>query len=294
VKPFEVYNPLAGRWFVLHWWTNSERGHLAFASTGEALKHVAAGIFKENPDAVVKAIIEIEVVAPTDRMSEIAEKHDVREKADALYYDVFGRLAEARDAGKKLPPQFVKCAKYEPHEGVDKDEWAASKHYGCNNCHNGICMVGMTKGDLYAKYHDEWVETYAKQRHVSRKGHPERMPSKAEKAVDGEKLWFAHANFGHHAGGVELHEVDLSEGDPEEEWTCRPKCLTTDTLFFFRLIDKVTGPIADDINATIKAAKAVAKEEDRQREAKRKKEHEEEVAQRVRSVIDFFARPRQA
>lgn len=159
MKPFEVWNPFSGRWFVFHWWTDHDRGHLAFASTEDGLLDVATNVFQKEPYAECKGVLEIEVVAPSDLMSQIANKHDLEEEVMHFSYEIFGQLAYARDAGKTLPSMFVTCPKYQPEEDVTDDDWAREKHYGCQNCMNGISLVGMTKVELHARFYDDWEKT---------------------------------------------------------------------------------------------------------------------------------------
>jgi hypothetical protein len=288
VKPFEVYNPISGRWFILHWWTDEDRGHLAFASTEDGLRKVAAGVFKKAPYAEVKTILEIEAVGPSDKISRMAAEHDAREQVDNFYHEIIAPLTEAIKAGKSLPAPFTTCDKYEPSEDVEIDEWSKERHYGCRNCEYMVRHVGMTKGDLYAKFHDAWVAANPKPVYVAspRNGEPVRTVSKAEKASDDEPLWFAYANFGPHAGGVELRELNLADSDEY-----RPQCLSTSTLFFYRLIRVVE---ADTVIAMAKDAKHVAQEASRRRDRANKKKYEAEAARKIASAIEFFHRAGQS
>lgn len=286
----KVWNPISGRWFILHWWTDDDRGHLAFASTEESLRAVAKDVFTKEPHAKCKALLEIEAVAPSDRMSRMAAEHDLREAIQTFCYGVFAQLAEARDAGKALPPMFEPCGKYEPDEDGKDDDWERRNHYSCKKCClNAIRLVGMTKGDLYAQFHEGWDLVTRPPRRGASKGpkQHERAESNAVKASDGEPLWFAHANFGPHAGGVELHEVDLTEG---EEY--RPKGLSGDTLFFFRLLRRVEGELLDEVVSASKAAMHAWEEERERSEAANKKERRAEKKQRMDAVLDLFNRGR--
>ena len=287
MKPFEVWNPFSGRWFVFHWWTDHDRGHLAFASTEDGLLDVATNVFQKEPYAECKGVLEIEVVAPSDLMSQIANKHDLEEEVMHFSYEIFGQLAYARDAGKTLPSMFVTCPKYQPEEDVTDDDWAREKHYGCQNCMNGISLVGMTKVELHARFYDDWEKTKEDRTRHRRSDPPQlkRAPSTAPKASDDDTLWYARANFGHHAGGVELHEVDLAESDAH-----RPGCLTKDTLFFYRRIREIgTGEkLADAIGTMSAAFRRVSEEESERRDNLRRQEREREQEERDNAIIDFF------
>lgn len=284
MKPFEVWNPIGGRWFILHWWTDEERGHVAFGKTEADLLKVAEGILKKKPHATMKQVLEIEIVSPPDSFIELAEMHDRREATENFYIEMVSRMAEAAKAGRTLPPPFEACEKYESEKADrDVDEWEREGHYGCKNCEFRVCLVGMTKGDLFAKYHDAWVAAQAPRKEISRrKGEPRRMPSTAEKASDDEALWYAGADFGHHCGGVILKEVDLTEGDDY-----RPGGLGNSTLFFFRNLRKVDS-LLEDIEKMSEGVRAVLEEEERRRKEKGKKHREQEASRRLDEVIDFF------
>lgn len=289
MKPFEVWNPFSGRWFILHWWTDADRGHLAFASTEDSLLNMADSVFKKEPHAECKGIFEIEIVGPSDRMNQIAAKYDLEEEIQTFTFEVFAQLSEAKEAGKTLPSMFLPCSKYEPEEGVTEDDWAIQRHYECKNCLDGISLVGMTRADLHARFHADWKETKEyKSRHpklARERPLPQRAPSTAPKASDDEPLRFAHADFGHHAGGVELHEVDLAESDDY-----RPKCLARETLFFYRFIRdlRLDTQIGEQIAKMSAVAKLAWEEESERRDAARREERERERAQRIDDVIDFF------
>jgi hypothetical protein len=287
VKPFEVYNPSAGRTFMLHWWTEHDRGHVAFASTRQALLDVARGVFEMEPNAKTKAILEIEFVAPSDRMNQIAAKYDYQDRVESLFHDFMSRITEAASAGLAVPPPFYVCEKYEPEEEAkEDDDWMEDCHYSCTNCTSKIRLVGMTKEDLYVNFYDDWSATKPHENYPKRKGQPSRVVSCARKASDDEPLWYARANFGHHQGGVELHEVSLA--DVEED---RPSCLVESTLFFFRLLEPVDSALVQQVSSISEAAQLTKKADDERREDVRRKAMKNERISRIVVALDFFNRP---
>ena len=287
MKPFEVYNPSAGRTFMLHWWTEHDRGHVAFASTPQALLDVAKGVFKKEPSAKTKAILEIEFVAPSDRMNEIAAKYDQQDRVESLFHDFMSRMTEAASAGLAVPPPFYVCEKYEPEQEAEEDgDWMEDCHYSCINCTSKIRLVGMTKEDLYENFYDDWSATNPRENYSKKKGQPSRVVSNAEKASDSEPLWYARANFGHHQGGVELHEVDLTGCESD-----RPSCLIERTLFFFRLLDPVDSTLTQQVSAISEAAWLADQQDEKNREDKQRKVIKNERFTRIAVALDFFNRP---
>lgn len=266
----------------MHWWTDSERGHLAFAASPSDLLVTARAVFGEHPYAEVKTVLEVEVVAPTARMCHLAAYHDRVEAVDSFYYEVLSAVQRVMEAGRKLPAPFAQCSEYAPGEDTTVDEWTAERHYGCENCLGRVKLVGMIKDGLYAEYFDRWRAAHPRHEYKPRKGTPQRVPSTADQAADQDELWYARGNFGDHAGGVELHEVDLSRA-----LECRPSCLGESTLFFFRPLDRPEGLLAEVremAREAQRAHRAVRKAEERARNKEREVEERAEVA----ATVAFF------
>lgn len=279
-----VWNHMSGRWLVLHWWTDDERGHLVFAKNEKSLRHLASAVFSKHTDAEVRAVLHIELVAPSDKMVALAREHDEIEKADTFFFEVTSQLRMILEAGKPLPPPFAICDRYVSSD-PDEEPTASNVegHYDCVNCEYSF-VLGMTKRELYARYHERWNKIFHKPQRPFKPSRPEpkRVESRAPKAADDEPLWFALANFGHHAGGVELHEVDLS--DP----SYRPRCLSSEALFFFRLLD-TDDLLMEELAAKVKDAADREREVCERRDAERKRAREAEEAQRIEQVIAFFS-----
>ncbi len=201
--PLKVYNPIAGRWFILHWWTDHDRGHLTFAKTVDELRTSARSVFTKEPYAECKGIYEIEMVGPSEKMHRLSDKHDRIQTVDTFYYEIANRVGEVIKSGKKPPPPFEVCKVFEPKDEEDqaKDEWAGERHYDCKNCDMKLKM-GMTRDELYTKYAERWQKANPPYKHKPSPKVPQRSLSLAPPAADDEKLWFAYGNFGHHAGGV--------------------------------------------------------------------------------------------
>lgn len=282
MKSFEVYNPSAGRWLILHWWTDHERGHLAFARTQAGLLRTAAIILREEPHATMKEVLEIEMVAPSDAMVELAARHDRWDAIEDFCRFIVSRLTEAREAGQALPPPFSLCDSYESENPDEDQEWAKERHYDCKHCMDGL-RLSMSKEDFFDRYSSEWERTFPpRSRHVDKR-QPVRKPSKAMKAFPGEKLWYARSDFGHHRNGIVLEEVILLESEEH-----RPACLTGSTLFFFRILENRTDIWAGELVAMSDAALLRFEEEKAKRDAEFHRSRENESSLRVSEVVSFF------
>jgi hypothetical protein len=274
-----VFYPGGGRRFMLHWWTYDERGHLVLAPTESGLQAVAARVFQKHPDAEIKAFAEIDIVGPSAHHCALAELHDARDRIATFHHELVWRLREAVTAGRDLPAPFAVCTNYEPEEedeGVGDEAWARETHNGCRHCKERIRLVGLTPSDLYAQYHAAWYAANPSRAHEDRR----LVPSRAPAADNHEPLWYASADFGHHSGGVVLHEAKLDEAE-----VYRPSCLSDRVMFFFRRLRDL------DSSAMQKAlddASATRKRRHEARERERVEEHEREERRRIDSTLGFF------
>lgn len=283
---FKVYNPSAGRWFILHWWTDHDRGHVSFAKTVDELKEVARRVFTKEPEAQNRGLYEIEMVGPPPRVEELAAKHDRTEKVDQFYYEVAARMSELIEHKRKLPAPFEQCLKFEPENSENgRDGWAGERHYDCKNCSMRLKM-NVTREEFYVQYADRWYDLHPPFKSKPSPKMPKRVPSLAAPARDDEEIWFAYGNFGHHAGGIELEKVDLKDGEDY-----RKHCCGDQALFFYRLIGRVAKanlPAAIEISKIISDVKAADKKATKEDQAKRKADRRAEEQKRIRETVEFF------
>lgn len=282
----KVYNSSSGRWFLLHWWTDKDRGHLTFSRTVEGLKRGAVAVFESKPWAESRGIYEIEMVGPSPKMELLAAKHDRKEEVDRFYYEMAARMSELVRAKEKLPLPFERCRKYEPEDQPSDvtEKWVREQHYSCKNCERRLRLVGMTREELYEKYAASWAALHPPYEPRFNQEAPRPEASMADPAGDDERIWFAYGDFGHHAGGVELREVDLTGA---EEY--RPPALSGQVLFYYRRIRKVGAIESAGITAAISEAKAADKERRAAAKARAGAEQREEIQKRQQETLDFFA-----
>lgn len=71
-----VYLPLAGQFYLLHWWSYDERGHIILAPSEQSLLHTAKQVFEKHPwkDVEVKDAYLIELAAPSEKMKKEEEQ----------------------------------------------------------------------------------------------------------------------------------------------------------------------------------------------------------------------------
>ena len=282
-----VYYPSGGRLLLLHWWTYNERGHVVLAPTERSLRAAAQRVFDEHSDAEIKAYCEIEVVAPSARMCILAAEHTLRETIDSFHGEVVFRVREAVGAGRALPPQFALCTGYQSVEEQDDEtgagqKWAAETHYDCRHCRETIVLVGMTPAQLYARYHAAWRKVHPKPKHRD----PKHVLSRATSARDGEPLWIACAQFGHHSSGIALDEVDW-----EAMKLHRTSALSDRVLFFFRR-GRDLDPTA--LQESLDQVKDAAEARHTRHEQERRDEFERDTRERIETTIAFFGGPSDA
>jgi hypothetical protein len=282
-----VYYPRGGVLQMLYWWTQHERGHLVLAPTEQGTRAIARRVFEEHPDAEIRAYCEIEVVGPPRRLHVLAESHALREAIDMFHREVVSLMRDAVKEGRSLPPPFEVCERYEidkdeeDDETGSADEWSRSVHYGCKHCMETIRMVGLTPAELWALHHEAWQKLpFAWKRGTARRD-LKRQPHRGPAGVDGEPLWSACAEFGDHAAGIALAEVDW-EG--VEQYSV--SCLTDRLLFFFRRGPELDpGPLQQMLDEEKARWKALREQQEQQRMAER----EQEDRQRLDEGLSFFA-----
>lgn len=274
-----VYYPHGGHYYILHWWTYNERGHVAIGTSEDNVSSIAARVFERHPDAEIRAYLEIEIVGPSNLLCTLAKEHALKEEIDIFHKDVVYRLHDVIEAGESLPPQFTLCDKYEPEDEsgmLSDDEWGKNEHHSCKNCTATIKMVDMTQAQLFQKYNEGWrklypVLSYNDKRHVISRA---RCPS------DDEKLWFANAAFGHHSSGISLEPVDL-----EQAKSYRPAYLSDTVLFFYRKIRELDPA---KLQAMLDQQKNLVKEKQEQREKERVTRHQMDSKAKIEATISFF------
>jgi len=279
-----VYYLFGGRTFLLHWWTYDDRGHLVLAPTERGLVAVAKRVFAEHPDAEIRAYCEIDIVGPSKRLQALAADQAMRERVGAFHHEVVSHMRDAVEAGRTLPPIFESCSTYEPGEEEHAaDEVFRGMHYGCRHCLQTIRLVGLTPGDLYARYHDAWRVEHPLD-HLSRY-EVMSSPSRAGLARDDEKLWYARAAFGHHSAGIALDEVDVEEPDTLSDGGY--SCLSGDALFFFRRLRDLDASL---LQAALDEAKALDEARRAERKATSVAERKREEHKQLDATIAFFTR----
>jgi len=281
----KVYYPLGGRTFLLHWYTYSDRGHVVLSRTEAGLRAVAERVFMENPDAEIKELCEIDVVAPSKHLIRLAEKNAANTAVQEFYEEVMYRLHEAVKAGRKLPAPFEPCTTYEPEEDGDEsseskyeevNSWAIESHYGCKHCKAGIKLVGTTPSALYERYYGPWAAKHPRPLSEERG----RVPSRAEPWDDEPILWYASADFGHHAKGVTLSEVNLEDADGY-----KPGYFSDRLMFFFVQVRAVDP---EPFQAMLAEKAELSKKRQAEHEEERRREFEAEKRKNDDDILSLF------
>lgn len=281
--PLKVYYPLGGRTFMLHWWTQDDRGHLVLSRTEKAVHEVAQHVFEKNPDAEIKVFSEINIVGPSEQLLALAAEHLRREKITHFHGEMMWRIREVAEEGETLPAPFAPCSGYEPQEPEESDDdqgrrdynqSCRDKHYGCKHCQDKIQLVNMTPDELYARYHDAWERLHPIERHED----PRRVPSRAPPYDHGRPLWYAVADFGHHSSGIDLNKADF-----EQDY--RPAFLSDRLMFLF---ERVRDLDTSRLSAMLDVERQASEKFFAEKQAQRISESAEAYQQRIREMIAFF------
>lgn len=279
MEPLRVYYPLGGRVLLLHWWTDDDRGHVVLAPSERALLATAKRVFDANPEAGIRFYADVEIVAPSKSICEQIARRERERTIGSFKYEMTGRMFEAAEAGHALPWPFAMCLAYDRYpsrsatrltmdpEVIEHDK---STHYACRNCTNQIALA-MSPEEFYERYAPGWCAHDPG--YQPPPPDPRRAPSRGRVANDGEELYAAVADFGHHAEGVVLTDAE-AELDPAR------------ILFFYSLIVKrdcaPLQAMLDNALAATKAARA-------QKSSRWKEERERETRERIERDVAFFA-----
>jgi hypothetical protein len=239
IEPLKVYYPYGGHKFLLKWYEHDEGNNIILASSEQGIKEIVQRIVYKYPDMEVRDFCEIEIVAPSNHLSEIAAEYKTQGRIAEFHRAMIGYLHELIRNNVPLPSPFAICSNYESSEDFaeerdsdhETDTWAREEHYDCRNCKNKIQMGGMTPKQLYEQYAEQW---YAK--HPIRDYTNERwVVSQAEPAKDDEPLWSVVTSFGHHSDGLVLEEVNVEKAlEESHKYIC-----DNGALFFFRRLKDI-------------------------------------------------------
>lgn len=272
--PQQVYYPLGGKKFLLHWWSYYERGNIILSDSEQSLDVVARKVFHEHPDAEIKGFYEIEIVAPTERMQEFRKTNDLDKTISMFHSEMVFRLKDLVKAGHGLPSGFEICPGFKPEEGVESSNWDEEYHFNCLNCTDTIKLVDMTKKDLYDKYYEDWEKVFPHKGWID----PKLVNNRANLAKNESNLFEAVANFGHHSSGIDLVEIDFENIE---------SYLNDRILFFFHRIREIDS---SELQKVLTESNLAMKKENEEREENRIKEYEREDKEKIDAVIAFFAK----
>lgn len=214
--PLKVIYPYGGQHYALYWWTYDERGHIAIARSERSLLRTAEAIFDKHPDAEIKQMLLIDIVAPSDRMCQEAVEASYKNKVFHFHSEITSRIKELLEKNIDIDSKFfAKCEVYQPDDPeYETEEYNKNYHYECKNCRNCIRLIGITPNELYDRFNVQWKELSESENLYVLKYRPTifeklEMYSRADKAQDDEILWAASPNFGHHSDG--LYPVEITE-----------------------------------------------------------------------------------
>ena len=266
-----VSYPYGGKKVLLQWNTFNEGNNLILASCEQNMLGIIQRVFYRYPEMEIRGYCEIDIVAPSIRLCEKAAEQNRKINIDHFSYEIVERVKEVIEHEKLIPPQFAICSEYKPEADIDCGEWETKTHYTCENCLDTIKLVGMTKEELYDRYHEAWHAANPQYTHADKK----LMPSKAERALDDEKLCYARTGFV--SDGVII--VDPNKDEPEYN-PSYGSC-----LFFFRLLRQLD---MKEIVSFVGGAKEMKKTKQKSYRQSNENKYKNECDKRVDDVLEFF------
>lgn len=240
----DVYYPLGGPYLLLHWSRHNDGGHVILTKSRRSLEVVLDRIIStygassyDGPN--VKSLNLVEIVAPPERFTKAKAVFDHQDAIRSFQQDVCQRIHASVSAGKdKLPPPFS----WHP----SSDECAECAECLCPWYGAGI-HIAMTGEAFYERYHAKWSLQQPTRESLKWKESAPRYQhgfSRARTATEGQPLFYAHPQFGHHRPGVCLSPVE-----EQSEGQGRPGHLS-DVLFFYHVTEVMDpGPFTDRIVA---------------------------------------------
>lgn len=276
--PLKVYLPMAGRLFLVEWWTHEGQYHVILTKSEEKAIFLAKKLFANNRDSRVDAYWEIELAAPPTQLCESAAKAVRAQYVHDFLRDISFLLFDLEEAGKPLPALFVKCDNYQtPYARDDESvEYTNNEHWDCTNCIGSFKLANMTGDQFYDTYFTKWQAAHPVKYSYNNKyvnKNPIPKYSQAPTATDVTDLWMVTTDFGCHS-----HGVDLLQLDPNRVYI-KP------ALFYFKIVRQLDITPVQNIIDTLKAEK---KQQDVERSSALKKEREREKQKEIELTLAFF------
>jgi PTH2 family peptidyl-tRNA hydrolase len=118
-------------------------------------------VFKKHKDAKLQSYLEIEIVAPSNKLQELYAYHSRHDNVSNFHQEVVNNMRQIVEAKKKLPPQFAKCTKTEQEDDPVVMYLVVKSDLGM-----GVGKIGAQIGHavqmLVQSYNDtEWDTIYA-------------------------------------------------------------------------------------------------------------------------------------
>lgn len=270
----KVFFPEGGKFFLLHWWSYNERGNVILTKNIASLETTAKCALKKYGELEFKSFFEIEIVAPSKQLNDLVSEAVYKEEVINFHREMCGRLSETVKHKVELIEPFKVCSTYVCNPDMIKyaaeDPSYVKYHLECLHCFAGI-KCNISKEELHQRYYDKWQVIHPNKRI------DKRVISKATPALDGETLWYARANFGHHSGGLELEEVDYEIG----YWVS----FSNNIIFLFRKLNELD---CSKFQTMADQAQKDHKKWQEEQSARRRDQFDKDQQDKSNEVINFF------
>ena len=231
-----VYFPFAGNYYLFHWYTYDNRGHIILAKNEKSLYLIAEKIIDNYAGIQIKDFLKIELVGPSEKLVKLIENKIYEENVQLFLREVRAELYCIEDT--QLPKQFMVCDNYsETEEKKLEDD---PNHYICDNCFEGIKLKDLTPEEFYHKYKNRWLEVHSDNCNEPKDEEEFLLSFKAEQskaspARDDEEIYKVIDDFGPHASGLCLEVLKYDD------------IRTNPVLFYFRKLEELNKNTLEEI-----------------------------------------------
>lgn len=270
--PLKVFYPYGGRHFIAVWWTHDEQNQIVVAKSLNALDKTLNIAIENNSDIELKEMWEVEIVAPPDKLCQIAKAEARKIEVNDFFRSIVGYLNELLENEIPIPEMFKVCDRWE-NDDLSMKEENDEHHWNCKNCVEKFSLKSLTLDEFYDKYNSNWNAMHNVPKYAESKA----LYGLAGTANENDELWCAEPQFGHHCNGTSLSIVSQ---DPEDYIN------TSSVLFYFHKIKEVD---CSKYNQTIDEIKNKIKEKELLRREQYGKNFQKEKEKRFQKILDFFA-----
>lgn len=267
-SPLLCVDPREGDAFLIHWWTDCDRGKLVVLRSWDATDRVLRRLVHEHPSLVVKNACRIRFASPSRTMEQEAAWWAKREALREFLLTLGCACESATRLGLPVP-EF--CKPCEDSRAMSRDD-----HFSCRKCYSGFVVDGA--GAIYEKKGAAFMAAM---------GYPPeeqkgRVKSRAAPLVDGSIYYTAEDASGNHSDGVRINVREAPEKARRPSKHQYPLEYQSSVFFRYLLVEDLNLGWLPDLQAKERAAFQRAREEEHE---SRRRSTDEKERQRVAAAF---------